>query len=189
LETGPPYWQHQADLVEESLVGVSAPLMLIGHSGGGPLLGLIGRHLGRPIAGYVFVDAALPAGNRSWLQTAPPGAAAHIRSTARNGWVPPWHEWFDEKDLVAEIPDNDQRTRFVAGLEPLPFEMFEELRPEAPDWPDAPCSYLQLSVAYENEARIARERGWPTISADLSHLAPLTRPENVAADLLRLIDS
>jgi hypothetical protein len=32
------------------------------------------------------------------------------------------------------------------------------------DWPDAPCGYLR-SVGHDAEARLARLRGWPVVSA------------------------
>ncbi len=43
----------------------------------------------------------------------------------------------------------------------LPLAMFEEVHPPAPQWPDAPAAYLQLSEAYQDWAAKAQELGWP----------------------------
>jgi hypothetical protein len=46
--------------------------------------------------------------------------------------------------------------------------------PEVPvpeDWPDAPCGYLQLSSAWDQQARQAELRGWPVARPDQADLA------------------
>jgi hypothetical protein len=46
--------------------------------------------------------------------------------------------------------------------------------PEAPvpeDWPEAPCGYLRLSAAYDQEARQARSRGWPVAEPEQDEVA------------------
>lgn len=57
-----PYWQQHARSVAHELAAIPAdqPLMLVGHSGAGPLLPAIRQLLPQPIAGYIFVDAGLP---------------------------------------------------------------------------------------------------------------------------------
>lgn len=58
------------------------------------------------------------------------------------------------------------------------------------DWPDAPCSLLQLSPAYDAAARLARARGWPVLTLDgAGHFAALTDPHRVAGALLDLLSS
>ena len=52
--------------------------------------------------------------------------------------------------------------------------MFEEIHPLAPQWPDAPAAYLQLSEAYADQADQARQRGWSVTQLAGHHLAPLT---------------
>jgi hypothetical protein len=42
--------------------------------------------------------------------------------------------------------------------------------PVPEDWPDAPCGYLHLSTAYDQEARQARLRGWPVTSPEQADL-------------------
>ena len=56
----------------------------------------------------------------------------------------------------------------------LPLAMFEEMHPLAPQWPDPPTAYLQLSKAYADQADQARQRDWPVTQLAGHHLAPLT---------------
>jgi hypothetical protein len=62
----------------------------------------------------------------------------------------------------------------------------------APDWP-AParlggCAYLQMSSAYDREARGARALGWPAKRLDGHHLSIMTNPSLVAAAIVDLAD-
>lgn len=65
--------------------------------------------------------------------------------------------------------------------------MFEEIHPLAPQWPDAPAAYLQLSEAYADQAVQARQRGWPVTQLAGHHLAPLTDSGLVAGSLRELL--
>jgi hypothetical protein len=64
--------------------------------------------------------------------------------------------------------------------------MLEEVHPPAPQWPDAPAAYLQLSEACENQAATARELGWPVAERMSRQLAPLTHSGMVAESLHEL---
>src|SRR5689334_19280364 len=57
-----PYWQQHAASVAAALADVpaDAPLVLVGHSGAGPLLPVIRQRLQQTVGGYIFVDAGLP---------------------------------------------------------------------------------------------------------------------------------
>ena len=183
---GPPYHLRQAQMIADCAVG--QPAVLIGHSRAGPLLAAAGAMLGEGIRGYVFVDARLPAPERSWMETVQPGLAARLREMADpQGWLPPWPQWWGEEELAMIVSDPDVRRRFVAGCPRLPLAMLEEMYPSAPGWPDAPCSYLQLSEAYEEQAARARELGWPVIQQLSHHLALLTEPDEVAREVRKLI--
>jgi hypothetical protein len=65
--------------------------------------------------------------------------------------------------------------------------MFTEAHPPAPGWPDAPCAYLRLSEAYEDEAARADGLGWPVIRLASHHLALLTDPAVTAEALSQLL--
>jgi hypothetical protein len=85
------------------------------------------------------------------------------------------------------LPDPVIRERFTAGCPPLPLAMFTEAHPSAPGWPDAPCAYLRLSEAYEDEAARAAGLGWPVIRLASHHLALLTDPAVIAEALSQLL--
>jgi hypothetical protein len=181
----PPYLPRQAAVIAGSASG--QPSILIGHSGAGLLLAAAGALTGRA-RGYLFADAGLPIPGRTWMETVPPELASQVREMAdARGWLPPWPRWWGEEVLAELIPDPDQRRGFAAGCPPLPLAMFEEAHPAVPDWPDAPGGYLQLSDAYHGQADMARDLGWPVITRDSHHLAPLTDPGMVAESLHALI--
>src|SRR5581483_11219293 len=54
-----PYWRQHARSVAAAIERLPSeqPLILVGHSGAGPLLSAIRRACARPVAAYVFVDA------------------------------------------------------------------------------------------------------------------------------------
>jgi hypothetical protein len=175
----------QAEVIARSASGHSA--ILIGHSGAGPLLAAAGAIIGW-VRGYIFVDAGLPMPGQTWMDTVPPDLAAQVREMAdAQGWLPPWPQWWGDEALAGLIPDPAARRHFAAGCPRLPLAMFEEIHPPAPQWPDAPAAYLQLSEAYEDQAAKARELGWPVIVQMSHHLAVLTEPGRVAGSLRELI--
>ena len=137
VAAGPPYCPRQAEVIARSASG--GPVILIGHSGAGPLLAAAGALIGQ-VRGYVFADAGLPAPGQSWMDTVPPGLAAQLREMAdAQGWLPPWPQWWGEQALAGLLPDPDVRRRFAAGCPRLPLAMFEEVHPPAPR-PRRTCS-------------------------------------------------
>ena len=185
VEAGPPYCLRQAEVIARSASG--QPAILIGHSGAGPLLAAAGAIIDQ-VRGYIFVDAGLPTPGQSWMETAPPGLAAQLRDMADDqGWLPPWPQWWGDETLTELIPDPAMRRHFVADCPRLPLAMFGEVHPPVPQWPEAPAAYLQLSEAYEDQAAMARELGWPVAERASHHLAPLTDSALVAESLRELL--
>jgi hypothetical protein len=186
IPAGPPYSGKQAEVI--ACGAADQPAVLVGHSGAGPLLPAAGMIIGR-VRGYVFVDAGLPTPGRSWMETAPPDLAGQLRGMADDrGWLPPWPQWWSEEVMAELLPDQAVRQRFVADCQRLPLAMFEEAQAPAPQWPDAPVAYLQLSEAYQDQAATARERGWRVREQISHHLGMLTEPARVAASLRDLLD-
>jgi hypothetical protein len=182
---GPPYVVRQAEVIARSASG--QPAVLIGHSGAGPLLAAAGARAGQ-IRGYLFVDAGLPMPGQTWMDTVPADLAAQVRQMADGqGWLPPWPQWWGDEVLAELLPDPAARRKFTAGCPRLPLAMFTEAHPPVPRWPDAPCAYLQLSEAYQDQAATARARGWPVTRQMSHHLALVTEPGRVAESVYGLL--
>ena len=185
IAAGPPWCSRQAELIARAAAG--RPAVLVGHSRAGPILAAAGALIPQ-VRGYVFVDARLPFPGQTWMDTAPPELVAHLREMADpDGWLPPWPRWWGEEALAELVPDPGTRVRFIAGCPPLPLAMFAETHPPAPRWPDAPCAYLRLSEAYEDQAALAAGLGWPVTRLASHHLALLTDPAEVAEAISQLL--
>lgn len=183
LADGSPYWSRQVDVITAGAAGQH--VILVGHSGAGPLLAAAGLALDR-IGGYVFMDAGLPCPGQSRLSRAPSGAAEQLRAIAKDGWLPPWSQWWDADGLAELLPNPKVREQFAADCPLLPMAMFEEVEPSAAGWPDAPCAYLRLSESYQDDAERAKALGWPVTELRSNHLAMLNDPEQVVDALLEL---
>jgi hypothetical protein len=162
------------------------PLLLVAHSAAGAYVPVIGEAVGRPLAGYLFVDARLPRDGGSLFDDSSPDEVERQRDRAVEGWLPPWAEWFGEEAMRGVLPDDGVRQRFVAELRPVPLALFEEPVPSRPGWPDAPCGYLRLSPSYGREVAEARAKGWPVLELEAGHLHMLVEPEMVTRAILEL---
>ncbi len=186
-----PYWVQHAEAVKYGLQALrpNRPVILVGHSGAGPLLPVIGARLRQPVAAYLFVDAGIPvdaASRLDLMQREDPVWAAQFEQSLRDGEVFP--TWTDE-DLAAIVPDAEQRRALLADLRPRDWIFFAEPIPVPGGWPDAPCAYLQFSAAYDEPARQAQAQaqGWPFRHMDAGHFHMLVEPEAVAEAMLELV--
>ena len=156
--------------------GVEGPLHLVAHSGAGFFMPVFREALSVPIAGYIFVDARIPKGGASLFDDSPESDVEHLKAMARDGWLPPWSEWFERDAIMEILPDRDIRERFIAELSPIPVAMFEEQSPVLDSWPDAPCGYIRLSASYLAETETARSMEWLVREVDSAHLQMLVDP-------------
>lgn len=181
----------QAEAVAEACVEAGATeVVLVGHSGAGPLLPAAGAALacrGVRRAAYVFVDAALPHPQRSRLASIHPAFQAQLSGLVVDEVLPPWADWFGEGALDALLPDPEVRARFQAELRPVPVAALQEPMPVVEGWPDAPCAYLRFSHVYEGEEAEAAAQGWAVASVDGNHLHMLADPNGVADALEGLL--
>jgi len=196
-DDGPPYAQRfvaRAAVQLRDAVG-ARPAVLVGHSGAGYLLPLIGsarRAARATVAGYLFVDAGLPpvrpASRLQLMRAEDQEFAEQLEAQLRAGVAFP--DWSDD-DLEDLVPDDDARRALVTSLRPRGSDFFVEDLPVAPDWPDAPCGYLRLSSSYDRAARSARQRGWPVLDGPDTrpggHFAAVAAPSSVAHDLDALL--
>lgn len=184
-----PAWRRTTAGVAATLRGAprNKPIVLIGHSGAGPLLPVIGRSLRQPTMAYLFVDARLPHGGMSRLEAMEIGdPAVAAERTAALDTGRPYPTWTDE-DLTEVIPHPERRRMLLAELHPRGPEYWTERLPQVPGWPDAPCGYLLFSSAYHSEAERARRAGWPTRELRAGHFHQLVDPPAVAEAVLGLL--
>lgn len=180
-----PYWQQHADSVAKDLAQIPAQqkIVLVAHSGAGPLLPAIRQQLTHPIITYVFVDAGIPRAGLSRLdlmkledpQWTEQFHQAHLQGEVFPTWT--------ENDLKEIIPDADSRREMVAEIRPRSLPFFAEQIPVQAGWPDAPCIYIKFSTSYEWDAVQAKGARWPVYSIEAAHFHMLVDPIAVA-DLL-----
>lgn len=181
-----PYWEQHATEVAEALKSVSlgVPLILVGHSGAGPLLPAIRQLAQRDVAAYIFVDAGIPVNGRSQLDLMAlesPEFAGQFREALESGErFPTW----STEDLQGIIPDETFRNRIVNELQPRSLDYFNEPLPVFDGWPDAPCAYIQFTATYEVFAERARNEGWAVHRIGAGHFHMLVDPEGVTTVLL-----
>lgn len=187
----PPYWLTHAAGVAAGLPGTE-PVVLVGHSGAGPLLPAIGR-LARnrtggadSVAGYLFVDCDLPRdGCCRFDLFDDPAAADALRARCHSGWLPRWRD----DELRTMLPDPDLRRAFLADLPRTPEALYEELISVPDGWPEAPCGYLALTDGYRGAMTRASAGGWPMQRLHSHHFSPLTHPRRIARALCALLDA
>lgn len=186
-----PYWVQHAAAVARRLEPIppDGGLILVGHSGAGPLLPAIGAFSPHPVAGYIFVDSGLPHPGRSFLEdleAGDPDFGRDLRKDLEAGGSFP--QWTDE-DLRELIPNAGLRQGLLAEINPRPLAYFEEKLPHFENWPNASCAYLRLSAAYDGPAQQARERRWPHWELDAGHFHMLANAPAVTDAILQLTSS
>jgi hypothetical protein len=165
------------------------PLVLVAHSNAGVFVPVIERGLVQPVACSVFADAAVPAA-RGHTPTAGEEFLPFLRSLADpDGRLPRWTDWWDEDDVAPMFP-SPQAREVITGEQPrLPLAYYQEQVPAPAGWDDHSCGYLLFSPAYQDQARQARQRGWPVQSLPGEHLHQIVDPDGVAHALLDLVAS
>jgi pimeloyl-ACP methyl ester carboxylesterase len=184
-----PHWVQHASAVAARLESIPTDrrLILVGHSGSGPLLPAIAAFSPHPVVAYIFVDAGLPHPGQSHLEeieAGNPSFGTELRQELKAGGSFP--RWTDE-DLRDVIPDDGLRQAVLAELHPRDLAFFEEPFPSFSGWPDAPCAYLRLSEAYDGATEQARQNGWVVRAFNAGHFHMLVDPQGVAEALLELI--
>ncbi|MGH8248435.1 MAG: alpha/beta fold hydrolase, partial [Gammaproteobacteria bacterium] len=170
-------------------VSVDHPLILVGHSGAGPLLPAIRQMIPHRAAAYIFVDAGIPIDGASRLDLraleSPEMAQQSRQALVSGGCYPTW----SDEDLLEVIPDAGLRQGMLAEMHPRPLAFFEEPIPVFSGWPDAPCGYLLFSpAAYAVPAARARRDGWAYRELDAGHFHMLVDPKAVANALRDLVE-
>jgi len=183
------YWSAHATAVATALRGAPPDrrVVLVAHSGAGPLLPALSQRPANAVACYLFVDAPLPGRDgQSRLDLFEVREAEQFRAAVVDGLIPA--VWRSDDSLRAlGIEDARLRQRFAAEVPDVPLAVYEEPLPVLPDWPDAPCGYLLFSAPYEADARRAQVRGWAFRELPGGHFHMLVEPLAVADALLNLV--
>ena len=176
-----PYWQQHVEAAAHDLSQLppTQKVVLVAHSGAGPLLPGIRQSLAQSVAAYVFVDAGLPRHGLSridLMRLQDPAWADQFQQTLLQGErFPAW----TDVDLQEIIPNADMRRQLVASLRPRSLAFFTEPISVFSGWPDAPCAYLKFSAPYEWDALQAKQAGWLVREMSAGHFHMLVDPAAV----------
>lgn len=189
-EINQPYWQQHAASIAQALADVpkSIHLILVAHSGAGPLLAAIRQSIPNPVHAYVFVDAGIPLRDATRLDLMKMEDAEWAnefqQGLEQGGQFPTWS--FD--DLQEVIPNAELRRQMVAELRPRGLDFFTEPIPVFDGWPDAPCIYIQFSESYDWDAAQARQFGWPTSKVEAGHFHMLVQPKEITQLVIEAVN-
>ncbi|MFI9809170.1 alpha/beta hydrolase [Streptomyces sp. NPDC052301] len=186
-EGAPPFWPRVAEAVRDDLrqVPTGNPVSLVVHSNAGLFLPVIRSALDHPVAGSVFVDAALPARSGP-TPVATPELLEFLRPKAVHGRLPRWTDWWDEADVAPMFSDPTVRQTVVEEQPSLPLSYYEQYVPVPDAWDDHPCSYLLFGPPYDDFATEAQERGWRVAHLPGAHLHQIVDPVGTARQLVEL---
>lgn len=176
------YWRQHVEAVYRELAQIpeKESIVLIAHSGAGPLLPAIRHRLPHSTCAYVFVDAGIPRDGLSRLQ---------LMKLEDEEWAEQFHAallsgeqfptWTDD-DLREIIPDVDARRKLVAEIQPRSLAFFTEPIPGYEGWPDAPCIYIKFSESYDWDAKEAKKNDWDVYELNAGHFHMLVDPFDVS---------
>ena len=189
-DEGVPYWKQCASAVKQALTKVPPErrVVLVAHSGAGPLLPSIRDTITQTVAACLFVDASLPHPNQSTLDelaiNAPELAKELYPHLLAGGSYPNW----SAKDLSDTIPDPLVLKRLLAELHPQRLRFFAEKMPPMVLPPDTPCGYILLSEAYQTQLEQAQKARWPYRVFHDGHFHMLVDPPAVTAAIIDLLN-
>jgi hypothetical protein len=190
LSSKEPLWKQHAESVGRSLSPAfrDTPVVLVAHSGAGPLLPVIRESIPNPVRAYVFVDTGLPRDGATRLDLMksedPEWAGQFEADLARGAKFPDWT--FD--DLQELIPDETLRRQMVSEIRPRGVSFFTEPIPVFAGWPDVPCVYIRFSAPYDGAAAQAGAAGWPVDDLEAGHFHMLVSPVEVTNMIINSVN-
>jgi hypothetical protein len=183
-----PFWQQQAESFAKRLerIDTNQAVVLVAHSGAGPLLPILRQSIEQPVISYVFVDAGVPLNGSSRLDLIRQGdqqwADQFHQALLRGESFPTW----DEDDLREEIPDAALRRRMVSEIHPRSLDFYTEPIPVFTGWPDAPCAYIQFTSSYDWDCSRAEQAGWRVRKLHVGHFHMLVDPKAVTNMIIQI---
>ena len=184
------YWKQHAESFSQEFANISkdTSVILVAHSGAGPLLPILRQSIPNPVHAYVFVDAGIPhnatrldlmkSENSNWAEE----FQAYLEGGGR---FPNW----SSEDLAEILPDETVREQFVADLRPRALDFFSEPIPVFVGWPDAPGAYILFSPTYKRAEAEARQLGWRTYELQAGHFHMLVDAPAVTAIIVEAINN
>ncbi len=172
------------DVAVQAAASLPGPVHVVGHSGAGAFLPLIGAGL-TDLGGLTFVDAVVPPVRGHHRTTV--GLHSMLDDHTVGERLEPWLDWWSDAVVKSLLPDPSDRAVLKADMPQLS-RSFYDVDVAVPDrWADWPCSFLQLSAAYEEEASESLARGWPTTKIESTHLGIHTEPQSVLDAVVQLV--
>ncbi len=185
-----PFWKQNADSVARAVSHTlqDTPVILVAHSGAGPLLPAIRRSIPNPVRAYVFVDAGIPrdaATRLELMKSEDPEWASRFQShLEQGGRFPDW----SVDDLQEIILDEKLRWQMVTEIRPRGVSFFTEPIPVFAGWPDAPCVYIRFSAPYDRSAAQAMASDWHVYDLDAGHFHMLVSPVAVTDMIINSVN-
>jgi hypothetical protein len=185
-----PFWKQHAGAVAQFLSPLPRDMsvILVAHSGAGPLLPAIRQAIPNPVQAYVFVDAGIPRNGASRLDLMrsedPEWANQFASDLHQGGSFPTW----SFEDLKEAIPDETLRRQMVSEIRPRGVSFFTEPIPVFAGWPDAPCVYIRFSPAYDRAATQAKAADWLVYEMDAGHFHMLVSPVAVTDIIINSVN-
>jgi hypothetical protein len=159
--------------------------VLVPHSNAGLYVPALSGQ--RRIAGYVFVDAGLPAED-GLVALAPAEFFEMLEEKADDdGLLPPWTQWWGDADLGPLFPDAATRERVEREQRRLPLSYFSQSVAVPAGWDRRPGAYLAFGETYTVDREVAAGRGWPVATLVGEHLHMLVNPDEVTAQIAALL--
>ncbi len=180
--------QPHGHLVERAVAAagdLTGPVTVVGHSGAGVFLPVIGAHLGDDVE-LVFVDAVVPP--RTGVYQAPDAMCSLLDAQAVDGLLRPWLQWWPDEVVDHLLPEADDRAQLEADMPQMPRSFYDADVDVPAGWSQRSCAYLRLSPAYDDDYVEAASRGWPTASIDSTHLGLFTDAVHVFTATMTLVD-
>ena len=175
---------HRRQVLDQIPDSVDGPHVVVGHSGAGALLPLLGKSLGNR-SRLVFVDSGLPRKGRSRFDLFPDGLADRWRTQAVDDRLP---ATWTERNLSGLIVDDGLRKQFSSELRPTPIKVYEEPMPLDPPCDGSRTAYVLLSAPYSEPYLEAKRLGWVLERRDSTHCHMLNDPEDMAEILRGVAD-
>jgi hypothetical protein len=159
--------------------------VVVGHSGAGAFLPVIGERLGA--AATVFVDAVLPLGDVAAHRPSDDLRRLLDRLPDCDGYLPRWSDWWSPDVIERLVPHPDQRRQLVGEMVAVPRSFFDAEVELPVGWHRRPAAYVQSSAAYDDDANRAERWGWPTVRLDGGHLDLAVDPLRIAPHVVDLV--